>query len=77
MHVSNWVSIQKLLVYPHAKGLVERDNATFQDRLVNELKLNNITTIDEANKYLQEVFVPKFNSKFALDYKKFTSVYET
>ena len=61
----------------HAKGLVERDNATFQDRLVNELKLNNITTIDEANKYLQEVFVPKFNSKFALDYKKFTSVYET
>lgn len=60
-----------------AKGLVERDNATFQDRLVNELRLNNITTIDEANRYLQEVFVPKFNSKFALDYKKFTSVYET
>lgn len=60
-----------------AKGLIERDNGTFQDRLVSELRLNNITTIEEANKYLIEVFVPKFNAKFALDYKKFKSVYET
>lgn len=60
-----------------AKGLIERDNGTFQGRLVNELRLNNITTIEKANKYLIEVFIPKFNSKFALDYKKFESVYET
>ena len=60
-----------------AKGLIERDNGTFQDRLVSELRLNNITTIEEANKYLIEVFIPKFNSKFALDYRKFDSVYET
>lgn len=60
-----------------AKGLIERDNGTFQGRLVNELKLNGITTIEEANKYLNEVFVPKFNKKFALDYKKFESVFET
>lgn len=60
-----------------AKGLIERDNGTFQGRLINELRLNGITTIEEANKYLIEVFVPKFNSKFALDYKKFKSVYET
>ncbi len=59
-----------------AKGLIERDNGTFQGRLVQELRLNNITTIDEANKYLLEVFVPKFNSKFALNYKKFQSVFE-
>lgn len=59
-----------------AKGLIERDNGTFQDRLINELKLNNITTIEEANKYLINVFIPKFNKKFALDYKKFDSVYE-
>lgn len=59
-----------------AKGLIERDNGTFQDRLVSELRLNNITTIEEANKYLIEVFVPKFNSKFALDRKRFKSVYE-
>lgn len=59
-----------------AKGLVERDNGTFQGRLINELKLNNITTIEKANEYLINVFVPKFNRKFALDYTKFESVYE-
>ena len=34
-----------------AKGLIERTNGTFQGRLVNELKLHGITTIEEANKY--------------------------
>ena len=59
-----------------AKGLIERTNGTFQGRLVNELKLNGITTIEEANKYLLEVFVPNFNKRFALNYKKFKSVFE-
>ena len=59
-----------------AKGLIERTNETFQGRLVNELKLNGITTIEEANKYLLEVFVPEFNKRFAMDYKKFESVFE-
>ena len=60
-----------------AKGLIERTNGTFQGRLVQELRLNGINTIDEANKYLIEVFVPKFNDKFALDYKKFQSVFKS
>ena len=59
-----------------AKGLIERTNGTFQNRLVQELRLNNITTIDDANKYLIEIFVPNFNKRFALDYKKFPSVFE-
>lgn len=59
-----------------AKGLIERTNGTFQGRLVNELKLNGINTIEQANKYLLEVFVPNFNNKFAMDYKKFESVFE-
>ena len=59
-----------------AKGLIERTNGTFQGRLVNELKLHGITTIEEANKYLIDVFVPYFNNRFALDYKKFESVFE-
>ena len=59
-----------------AKGLIERPNGTFQGRLVSELRLNNITTIDEANKYLIDVFVPHFNNRFAIDYKKFKSVFE-
>ena len=59
-----------------AKGLIERTNGTFQGRLVQELRLNNITTIDEANKYLTEIFVPSFNEEFALNYKKFPTVFE-
>ncbi len=59
-----------------AKGLIERTNGTFQGRLVQELRLKNITNIDEANQYLTEVFVPDFNKKFALDYKKFPTVFE-
>lgn len=58
------------------KGLIERTNGTFQGRLVNELKLYGINTIDEANKYLTEVFVPEFNNRFAMDYHKFKSVFE-
>lgn len=69
------VSIETTSV-SQAKGLIERDNGTFQGRLVNELKLNNITTIEQANDYLIHTFVPKFNHKFALDYNKFESVYE-
>ena len=59
-----------------AKGLIERDNGTFQGRLVNELRLNGITTIEEANQYLNEVFISDFNKRFAMDYKKFPSVFE-
>lgn len=59
-----------------AKGLIERTNGTFQGRLVSELRLNNITNIEDANKYLLEVFVPYFNNRFALDHKKFESVFE-
>ncbi len=59
-----------------AKGLIERTNGTFQGRLVNELRLNGITTIEEANKYLLEVFIPYFNKRFAMNYKKFQSVFE-
>lgn len=59
-----------------SKGLIERDNGTFQDRLVNELRLNGINDIDAANDYLINVFIPKFNKKFALDFTKFESVFE-
>ena len=50
---------------PQAKGRVERMNKTLQDRLVKELKLVDITTIEKANKFLKE-YIPKFNTKFAV-----------
>ena len=42
---------------PQAKGRVERMNRTLQDRLVNELRLANISDIDSANIFLKEYAV--------------------
>ena len=55
---------------PQAKGRVEKMNGTLQRRLVKEMRLNNINTIDEANIFLKEVFIPKFNKQFAVMPKK-------
>ena len=48
-----------------AKGRVERVNQTLQDRLVKEMRLKGINTIEEGNKYLPE-FIEVFNRKFAV-----------
>ena len=48
-----------------AKANVERENKTFKDRLIAELRRKGITTIDEANKYLNEEFIPKINKNFS------------
>ena len=51
---------------PQAKGRVERANSIFQDRLVKELRIENISTIDDANVYLETIFLPKINKKFTV-----------
>jgi len=50
---------------PQAKGRVEKANRTLQDRLVKELRLNNISDIPTANEFLPK-FIAKFNKKFAV-----------
>lgn len=50
---------------PQAKGRVERVHGVYQDRLVKELKLQGITTIEGANALLENGFVDNLNSKFA------------
>lgn len=50
---------------PQAKGRVERKHAVYQDRLVKDLKLYGMKTIEEANQYLEEKFLDKINNKFA------------
>jgi len=63
---TNQIGVKLITVHsPQAKGRVERMNGTLQDRLVKELRLAGITTIDEANKFLEE-YIPKFNAKFAV-----------
>lgn len=49
-----------------AKGRIERLWNTFQDRLITEFKLSNVTSIDEANKFL-ESYIKKYNKKFAVE----------
>lgn len=48
---------------PQAKGRVERANKTLQDRLVKELRLREISTIDEANSYAP-AFIADYNKRF-------------
>lgn len=55
---------------PEAKGRIENLFKTFQDRLVKELRLKNISTIEEANAFLETEFLPKFNRKFMVSPKK-------
>lgn len=48
---------------PQAKGRVERANGTLQDRLIKEMRLRKISTIEEANLYLPE-FIEEYNRRF-------------
>lgn len=52
---------------PQAKGRVEKLFRTLQDRLIKELRLAGISTVEEANHFIREVFLPKFNAKFSVD----------
>ena len=45
---------------PEGKGRIERSFDTLQDRLLPELRLNNIIIMEEANLYLKEVFIPSY-----------------
>lgn len=58
---------------PTGKPNVERENGTFKNRLIAELRRKGITDIDEANKYLNEIFIPKMNKKFSYEIDPKTS----
>jgi transposase len=61
------LSIERVIANsPEAKGRVERLFQTLQDRLVKEMRLFKINTPEDGNKFLKEVFIPKFNEKFAV-----------
>jgi hypothetical protein len=53
---------------PQAKGRVERSNGVLQDRLVKELALAGISSIEQANAWLEESgFFQKLDEKFAVE----------
>src|SRR6185437_14312633 len=51
---------------PEARGRMERVFGTLQGRLPHELRLAKIATIDAANGFLRERFVPDYNARFAV-----------
>lgn len=62
------LGVEHILAYsPQARGRSERVNRTLQDRLVKELHTAGIRTLERANRYLQECFLPAYNDEFARD----------
>ncbi len=59
------LAIQMIPSYsPQARGRSERAFRTHQNRLPRELAANGITTMEQANQYLAEVYLPAFNAEF-------------
>jgi hypothetical protein len=50
---------------PQAKGRVERSFLTDQDRLIKQLRLAKVNTMQEANEFLEKEYWPEWNAKFA------------
>lgn len=48
---------------PQAKGRIERLFGTFQDRVIKEMRLHGIKTLEEANEFLEK-YLPIFNARF-------------
>jgi len=70
------LSIEHIAAYsPEARGRSERMFGTLQDRLVSELKLACITTMDGANHYLQEVYLKRHNERFMVKPELETSAF--
>jgi transposase len=61
------LGIQMIPAYsPQARGRSERSFRTWQGRLPQELRLAGITTLEEANRFLQERYVAEFNARFSV-----------
>lgn len=59
------LGIQMIPAYsPQARGRSERNFATWQGRLPQELRLRGITTREGANEFLREEYIAEFNQRF-------------
>lgn len=52
---------------PQAKGRIERSHSVYQDRLVKEMRLEGVSTIEDGNRLLENGFVDLLNRKFAVE----------
>lgn len=60
---------------PQAKGRIERSFRTIQDRLIPEMRLKEVKTMLDANRYLQQVFWPEWNRRFTVEAREGFSRY--
>lgn len=60
---------------PQARGRGERMNGSFQGRLAAELQFRGIYQLEEANRFLNETFIPEYNRRFAVKPKNSKSVW--
>jgi hypothetical protein len=60
---------------PQAKGRVERSFQTDQDRLVKELRLAKVNTMEAANAFLENEYWPEWNVKFARSLEGITDLH--
>ena len=60
---------------PQAKGRVENPFGTFQDRLVKELRLQGIATIEAANEFLEKFWTDDYGKRFAVVPKSKTDLH--
>jgi transposase len=50
---------------PQAKGRVERNHGTHQDRLIKKLRRKAVASYAAANQYLEQEYLPQHNRRFA------------
>lgn len=61
------LGIEHIAAYsPEARGRSERAFRTLQDRLPKELALAGIATVEAANRWLAEIYIPAHNAAFAV-----------
>ena len=61
---------------PQAKGRIERLFNTFQDRMVKEMRLKGVSTIEEANRFLVS-YLPVYNERFSVMPKEKEDLHRT
>lgn len=64
-----------LALSPQAKGRVERLFGTLQDRLIKEMRVAGIASMPEANRFLEEVFIPFWESRFTVEAREPTDAH--
>src|ERR1700739_3862835 len=65
------LGVQMIAAYsPQARGRSERSFGTWEGPLPQELRLAGITTVHDANRFLRDNYIGKFNARFVVKAKE-------